>query len=280
MARKKPKQSGPEADGAPFVGFTANQVVAFNLAQAREWRGWTQDEAAVALEPFLGVRWSKATFSQAERSVAGRFIRNFTADEIVAFARAFEMPVTWFFMPPPAWAGPGMPTKLDVPDARAFGEAVTLLVDLVFGDDVQQAQLSVRLDAFLAELGPAGLTEAQGRITALVDQRVAALVRHSFADLGRWQTSLRALANQLEGLEVRAKRAVADEVGVADRELRIPTGAEQSGEAAPDLDSPPPTEGDSVAGTPAEVEGDQLAPPGAPKRRAPSSTKKSTRRKC
>ncbi len=94
MVRKKPKPSSPEADGAPFVGFTANQVVAFNLAQAREWRGWTQDEAAVALEPFLGVRWSKATFSQAERSVAGRFIRNFTADEIVAFARGFELPVT------------------------------------------------------------------------------------------------------------------------------------------------------------------------------------------
>ncbi|MCA1673650.1 MAG: hypothetical protein LC799_16100, partial [Actinobacteria bacterium] len=65
MVRKKPKQGVPESDLAPFVGFTANQVVAFNLTQAREWRGWTQDEAAVALEPYLGVRWSKATFSQA-----------------------------------------------------------------------------------------------------------------------------------------------------------------------------------------------------------------------
>ncbi len=225
------------------------------------------------------MRWSKASVSQAERSVAGGFVRNFTADEIVAFARAFELPVTWFFMPPPAWAGAGMPTKLEVPDAPAFGEVVALLVDLVFGDEGQQAQLSLRLDAFLAELGPAGLTEAQGRIAALVDQRVAALVRHSFADLGRWQTSLRALANQLEDLEVRAKRSVADEVGVAREELRIPAWTEEPGSEVPDLDSLAPTEGDSVAGTPAEVEGDRPAPPSAPKRRAPSATKKSTRRK-
>ncbi len=226
------------------------------------------------------MRWSKASVSQAERSVAGGFVRNFTADEIVAFARGFELPVTWFFMPPPAWAGPGMPTKLDVPDAPTFGEVVALLVDLVFGDEVQQAQLSVRLDAFLAELGPAGLTEAQGRVAALVDQRLAALVRHSFADLGRWQTSLRALANQLEDLEVRAKRAVADEVGVAGEELRIPAWTQESGsDTEHAVDSLAATEGDSSAGMPAEVEGDQPAPSSAPKRRPPSATRKSTRRK-
>ncbi len=277
MVRKKSKAPAPER--ALFLGLTPNQVIAYNLTRARELKGWTQDQAAEALEPYLGVRWSKASVSQAERSVAGGFVRNFTADEIVAFARAFELPVTWFFMPPPPWAGPGMPTKLDVPDAPAFGEAVALLVDLVFGDEVQQAQLSVRLDAFLAELGAAGLTEAQSRIAALVDQRVAALVRHSFADLGHWQTSLRALANQLEDLEVRAKHAVADEVGVAGEELRIPAGGKRGSEPAQGLDSLAPREGDSVPGTPAEVEGDQPAPPSAAKRRAPSATKKSTRRK-
>jgi transcriptional regulator with XRE-family HTH domain len=76
------------------VGFTPNQVVAYNLTRAREDKGWTQDEAAGALAPYLGKRWSKASVSQAERSVAGRFIRNFDADEIVAFARAFELPVS------------------------------------------------------------------------------------------------------------------------------------------------------------------------------------------
>ena len=277
MVRTKPQAPAPER--APFLGLTPNQVVAYNLARARELKGWTQDQAAVALEPYLGVRWSKASVSQAERSVAGGFVRNFTADEIVAFARAFEMPVTWFFMPPAPWARPGMPTKLDVPDAPGFGQAVAMLVDLVFGDEVQQAQLSLRLDAFLAELGPAGLTEAQSRIAALADQRVAALVRHAFSDLGRWQTSLRALANHLEDLEARAKRAVADDVGVPGDELRIPPGEQQSNEPAQDLDFLAGTEADSSSGTPADVEGDQPAPPSARKHRPPSATKKSTRRK-
>ncbi len=46
----------------------AHQVVAYNLTRARELRGLTQDAAAAALEPYLGVRWSKVGFSQAERS--------------------------------------------------------------------------------------------------------------------------------------------------------------------------------------------------------------------
>lgn len=234
MARKKPERSGAESDRAPFLGFTANQIVAFNLIQAREWRDWTQEEAATALEPYLGVRWSKATFSQAERSVAGRFIRNFTADEIVAFARGFDLPVTWFFMPPPPWAAPGMPTRLEAPDDPRFGQPVAMLVDLVFGDKEQQALLTLRLDSFLEALGPAGLTAAQGRIASLVAHRVEAIVRDTFRNLGEWQTSLRAMANQLGQLEVRAKRAVAKEVGIKASELRISAhrqeGKDESGD--------------------------------------------------
>src|SRR5438270_129248 len=113
MARKKPKQAVPQSDRAPYFGLTPNQVVAFNLTQAREWRSWTQEEAA----------------------------------------------------------------------------------------------------------------EALGRIAALVAHRVEALVREAFRDLGRWQTSLRAMANQLQQLEVRAKRGVAEEVGIDARALRVPRDA-------------------------------------------------------
>jgi hypothetical protein len=234
MVRKKPKQTVP-SEGSPYFGLTPNQVVAFNLTQAREWRSWTQEEAASALEPYLGVRWSKATFSQAERSVAGRFVRNFTADEIMAFARAFELPVTWFFMPPPPWAEPGMPTRLATPDEPRFGQPVAMLVDLVFGDKAQQGLLSLRLDSFLEALGPAGLTAAQGGIASLVTTRVEALVREAFRDLGRWQTNLRAMANQLQQLEIRSKRAVADEAGIDPRSLRIP-GEMRSEDEGSDVD--------------------------------------------
>jgi transcriptional regulator with XRE-family HTH domain len=279
VGRKKPQQAGSENDRGLFLGLTPNQVVGYNLTRARELKGWTQDQAAEALEPYLGVRWSKASVSQAERSVAGSFVRNFSADEIVAFARAFDQPVTWFFMPPPPRAGPGMPAKLAVPDAPAFGQALALLVDLVFGDEVGQAQLVLRLDAFLDEVGPDGLTEAQSRVASLAGQRTAALVRQSFTDLGRWQTSLRSLANQLEDLEVRAKHQVASEVGVDSEDLRITATAEGL-TLARELDHLKGSEPDSSdEATPAEIEGDQSAPPSARRRRPPSPAKKSTRRK-
>jgi transcriptional regulator with XRE-family HTH domain len=76
------------------------QIVAFNLRRARGLRGWTQETAAERLEPLLGERWSRAVYSAAERSITGERIRQFDADEIAAFAVAFELPVAFFFMPP------------------------------------------------------------------------------------------------------------------------------------------------------------------------------------
>src|SRR5690349_15277589 len=79
---------------------TPNQVIAHNLRAARELRGMTQEQAAAHLEQFLGERWSVAVFSAAERSVTGKRIRVFDADTIHAFARAFELPIGFFFLPP------------------------------------------------------------------------------------------------------------------------------------------------------------------------------------
>lgn len=45
----------------------------------------------------MGVRWSTATWSAAERSVDGVRVREFTADEIVALARALRVEVCYFF---------------------------------------------------------------------------------------------------------------------------------------------------------------------------------------
>ena len=47
-------------------GSTINQFVARNMALLRTSRGWTQSEAAERLAPYLGVRWSKASYSAAE----------------------------------------------------------------------------------------------------------------------------------------------------------------------------------------------------------------------
>ena len=140
------------------------------------------------------------------------FVRNFDANEIVAFARAFELPVGWFFMPPPPHSDqPGVPVKLETPDAERLGTALALLIDLVFGDETNLALLEMRLDAWLQQRPPQ-LTEAQHRITSLVRRRIDALARATVDDLGDWQTTLRAMANHLEDLETRARTLVDDEL--------------------------------------------------------------------
>jgi hypothetical protein len=204
VARRRTRRNEPDDEIPLYVGLTANQVVAFNLAQARMWKNWTQDQAAQALEPHLGKRWSKANYSAAERSVDGNRIRNFTADEILAFALAFELPVTWFFMPPPPYAAPGVPAKLDTPDGEPFGRPLADLIDVVFGDDAHIGLLGMRLQTFLDQVGQGPVSQAQRHIEQLVDTRKAELVESSLGDLQRWQTTLRALANHLEDLEARA----------------------------------------------------------------------------
>ena len=76
------------------------QIVAWNLERIRRTRGWSQDEAAHQLEPLLGYQMSRAAFSKAERCAYRGQIRRFDADEIVAFARVFEVPIAYFFGPP------------------------------------------------------------------------------------------------------------------------------------------------------------------------------------
>lgn len=80
--------------------WTASQVVAHNLTRARELRGLTQTEIAERLTRFTGTNWSQATVAQAEGSVGGQRVRQFTANELVALARTFDLPVLYFFLPP------------------------------------------------------------------------------------------------------------------------------------------------------------------------------------
>ena len=165
----------------------------------------------LALEPYLGVRWSKGTFSAAERSVDGGRVRQFTADEIVAFARTFELPVSWFFMPPMPWRD-GFPVVLQTADGGPSGVTPLELVDVVFGNGEQQAILSLRLQSYLDALGIDRLTEAQTAIARSVSDRVERIVGHSLGRLSDAQDMLRGLANHLEDIGRQARRsALSDE---------------------------------------------------------------------
>jgi transcriptional regulator with XRE-family HTH domain len=83
-----------------YALLTPNQLIAFNLKEVREEKGWTQEKAAEELATFLGRRWSKASYSAAERSVDTPRIKQFSADELVAMCFAFNVPMVRFFAPP------------------------------------------------------------------------------------------------------------------------------------------------------------------------------------
>jgi transcriptional regulator with XRE-family HTH domain len=83
-----------------YAQMSANQLVAYNLRRARQAYDWTQEQAAQALEKYIGVRWSVATWSAAETSTTSGRTREFSADEILAFAALFGKSVAYFFTPP------------------------------------------------------------------------------------------------------------------------------------------------------------------------------------
>lgn len=100
-----------KAKRAETGAWTPSQVVAHNMTRARQLRGLTQAEIAQRLSAFSGAPWSDVTVAQAEGSVSSKRVRQFTANELVALARAFDLPVTYFFMPPEDRAG-----RLQTPD--------------------------------------------------------------------------------------------------------------------------------------------------------------------
>lgn len=111
-----------------------NEVIAYNFRRARELRGLTQDEAAVALEPFLGQRLTQASISALERSYGGDKRREFDAQEILAFTCAFDVPLMWFFLPPPQ----------DARRLQGTSERVNELYTLALGREDQLGELYAR----------------------------------------------------------------------------------------------------------------------------------------
>jgi transcriptional regulator with XRE-family HTH domain len=93
MAEPQPPTSADEID--------LNQVVAYNLREARQLRGWTQEELADRLEPYLGQRLTQAGVSSMERAWDGERRREFDAHELLIFAMVFNLPILFFLLPPP-----------------------------------------------------------------------------------------------------------------------------------------------------------------------------------
>lgn len=190
--------------------WTPNQIVAHNIAKARLLRGWTQDQAAEACEPYLGNRLSTASWSALERSVDGARIRQIDADELVAFARAFDLPIGFFLTPPSVWDG----HVVDTPDAGADRLEPVELFDVVIGtpDNLavwEQYLLSWPSGEHRVRIHDDGTMENLGRVQDDVHPRLAALttlrarmvLRETFGDLDAARDVLTALGQVLDTLD-------------------------------------------------------------------------------
>jgi transcriptional regulator with XRE-family HTH domain len=87
-------------------GVDANAVVAYNLAAIRRRRGWTQDEVAERLGRLTGRTLTKVSISAMEHSGEGRR-RRFDAHDLYLLSVVFDVPMAYFFLPPPQGAVAG-----------------------------------------------------------------------------------------------------------------------------------------------------------------------------
>ena len=127
-----------------------NQIVAYNFRRARELRGLTQDEAAARLEPFLGQRLGQASISAIEGAFSGERRREFDAQELLAFACGFDLPLLWFLLPPPD----------DLRRLERTSDRVNELYTLVLG---REDQVDLLYDRF-RELGMPEPTAADEKV--------------------------------------------------------------------------------------------------------------------
>jgi len=173
--------------------WTANQIVAFNVAKARLLRGWTQEEAAKAIAPYLGTLLSGASFSAIERSVDAGRPREFNADELLAFARGFRVPIPWFFTPPSVWEDFGVAT----PDAGEDGLDPLVMLHAALGT-------------------PETLKDYKDYLLSWPDprHRMRMLEDGTMENLGRTQEDVHPMLDDL--LRLRARRLLRDRFGGVD----------------------------------------------------------------
>ena len=133
--RKRPEPAAPEEPS----GLDVNAVVSYNVKAIRERRGMTQQQVADRLAGLTGHQLPQASISAMERGFDGERRRRFDAHELYLLSVVFDVPITYFFIPPP---GAGLTELADT--RRPVGELYRALLGT---DD----QLDV-IDARLAEI--------------------------------------------------------------------------------------------------------------------------------
>lgn len=117
-------------------GMDVNAVVSYNVRAIRERRGMTQQQVADRLATLTGHQLPQASISAMERGFDGERRRRFDAHELYLLSVVFDVPITYFFIPPP---GTGFAELADT--RRPVGELYRALL----GTDEQLEAVDARL---------------------------------------------------------------------------------------------------------------------------------------
>jgi transcriptional regulator with XRE-family HTH domain len=159
-ARKKTDPAElPRPIGAA-TGIDVNAVVSYNLTAIRERKGWTQQEVADNLGRLTGHVLPQASISAMERGFDGERRRRFDAHELYLLSVLFDVPIAYFFVPPPG------SERTQLADT---GDLLPSLYAAVLGRERQLAPLDERL----AEIGLQNPDEADQALLAVLGPKTA-----------------------------------------------------------------------------------------------------------
>jgi transcriptional regulator with XRE-family HTH domain len=136
MVRSRRKSEEPSNERQSGIGLDVNAVVSYNVKAIRERRGWTQQSVAERLGQVTGHQLPQASISAMERGFDGERRRRFDAHELYLFSVVFDVPIAYFFVPPP---GTGFELLADT------GRPVSELYASLLGQESQLAPLDDRL---------------------------------------------------------------------------------------------------------------------------------------
>ena len=182
----------------PRRTYSPNQLVAYNVGRARALRGWTQERTAEELAPFLGRRWSRASYSAVERATGDARVKQFSIDELIALARGFRLPVLWFLLPPSMEEDPG----LSVPDGTSQGLEFTDYLKILFGESETERLYEDALQQWISDTTLVGLagTGIHHLLNTIKSPHVQALVTQTLGDVDQAEVTLRRALEVLDGL--------------------------------------------------------------------------------
>jgi transcriptional regulator with XRE-family HTH domain len=141
-------------------GLDVNAVVSYNFKAIRERQGWTQQGVAERLGQLTGHTLPQASISAMERGFDGDRRRRFDAHELYLLSVLFDVPIAYFFLPPP-----GTSTS----QLADTGQPVTELYAALLGEEWQLAPLDERL----AEIGLKNPEEADQALVAIFGAKYA-----------------------------------------------------------------------------------------------------------